>query len=139
MAAITERATPACAARPTMSPSAELLLLVLAAVTTGELDEEPEGDKVEEVRLLSPVLEGETEEEEDTLVVFVGVVMFLPPVRYEGAGTAVDGSVSAPVPQGIASPSGWVAFGGGVVAPDELAMANRPVHERFVEAGEENW
>ena len=138
---MTERATPACAARPITSPSAELLLVVLV-VTAGEPDEAPEapeGDTVEELIVLSFVLEGVTEEEDDTLVVFVAVVMFLPPVRYGGAATAVDGSASAPVPQGIASPSGWVAFGGGVVAPDELAMANRPVHERFAAAGEENW
>jgi hypothetical protein len=51
----------------------------------------------------------------------------------------VDGSVSAPVPQGIASPLGWFAFAGGTVAPVELAIANRVVHEWFWEAIEVNW
>jgi len=141
VAATTERATPACAARmdtaPTTSPPAELLLLVLLVIA-GELDEVSEGDSVEEVLLLSFVLEG-VAEEDMLVVVFVETVMFLVPVRYEGAGTAVAGSVSAPIPQGIGSPLGWVAFGAGVVAPLELAMANRPVQERFVEPAAENW
>jgi len=34
-----------------------------------------------------------------------GEVVF-PPWRYGGAGLAVDGSVRAPVPQGMGSPSG---------------------------------
>jgi hypothetical protein len=136
---MTERATPArMDTAPTTSPPAELLLLVLVVIA-GELDEMTEGDTIEEGLLLSPVLEGVTEE--DTLVVFVGTVVLLLPVteRYAGAGVAVDGSVSAPNPQGICSPVGWVVFAGGTVAPDELAMANRPVHERFEEAAEVNW
>jgi hypothetical protein len=136
---MTERATPACAARmdaaPTTSPLAELLLLVLVVIA-GELDKVSEGDTVDEV-LLTAVLEGVAEE--DTLVVFVGTVALVLTERYEGAGTAVDGSVSAPVPQGIASPLGWFAFAGGTVAPVELAMANRVVHEWFWEAIEVNW
>jgi hypothetical protein len=136
---MTERATPArMDTAPTTSPPAELLLLVLVVIA-GELDEMTEGDTIEEGLLLSPVLEGVTEE--DTLVVFVGTVVLLLPVteRYAGAGVAVVGSVSAPNPQGICSPVGWVAFAGGTVVPDELAMANRPVHERFEEAAEVNW
>jgi len=141
---MTERATPACAARmdtaPTTSPPAELLLLVLVVIA-GELvnllDGVSEGDTLEEEELLSTVLEGVTEE--DTLVVFVRLVLLVLTERYEGAGTAVDGSVSAPNPQGIGSPLGWTAFAGGTVAPVELAMANRPVHERFEEAADVNW
>jgi hypothetical protein len=137
---MTERATPACAARidvaPTTSPPAELLLLELVVIA-GELDEVSEGDTVEEVLLTRTiVLEGLAEE--DTLVVFVGTVVLVLTERYEGAGTAVDGSVSAPAPQGIASPLGWVGFAGGVVAPPGPAMAKRPVHERFWEVAEVN-
>lgn len=144
VAAMNERATPACAARmdtaPTTSPPAELLLLA-PVVVAAEPDEAPEDDPVgvEDV-VLSPVLEVEERAVEDRLVVvFVGVVLLPEPERYDGAGTAVLGLVSAPVPQGIASPSGWVAFVGGVVAPVESAMANRPVHVWFGDAGEENW
>jgi hypothetical protein len=56
----------------------------------------------------------------------------LPPGRYDGGATALDGSARAPVPQGIAWPSGWVAFGAGTVAPVESAMAKRPVQRRSV-------
>jgi len=108
---MTERATPACAARmgtaPTTSPPAELLLLA-PVVAAAEPDEEPEGDPVED-EVLSPVLEVEEVTVEDTLdVVFVGIVTLLAPEpeRYDGAGTTLDGSVRVPVPQGIASPSG---------------------------------
>jgi hypothetical protein len=138
-----ERATPACAARmdtaPTTSPPAELLLLA-PVVLAAEPDEAPEGDPVEDV-VLSPVLDVEevTVVEDRLVVVFVGVVLLLAPVRYDGAGTALVGSVRAPVPQGIASPSGWVGFVGGTVAPVESAMANRPVHVWFGDAAEENW
>jgi len=60
--------------------------------------------------------------------------------RYEGGGVPCDGSTSAPRPQGMASPSGCVAFGGGVLAPLELAMMKRPVQVRLAGSeGEENW
>jgi len=46
-----------------------------------------------------------------------------------GGGTAVEGSTRAPTPQGMSAPdSGWVAFAGGVVWPEEEAMAKRVVH-----------
>ena len=141
VAAMTERATPACAARidtPTTSPPAELLLLV-PLVETGVLDEVSGVDKVGDEEL-SPVLE--VVAVEDTEVVFVddvGLVLLLLTPRYDGAGTAEAGLESAPVPHAISSPSGWVAFGGGTVAPVESAMANRPVHERFEDKAEVNW
>lgn len=42
-------------------------------------------------------------------------VGWLDSVRYDGGGDALLGSVSRPSPHGFASPSGCVAFGGGVV------------------------
>lgn len=159
VAATTARATPACAARvdtaPTTSPPAELLpvdvdeLLVLVAAT-GEPDEVPdrrEVDRVEDVVPTPFVLEvdgaaADDPTEDDTLAAGAEDVvpaLLLPLTRYDGGGTALDGSASAPVPQGIACPLGWTEFGGGTVVPDASAMANRPVHVRFGEAGEVNW
>lgn len=45
-------------------------------------------------------------------------------VMYDGAGLAVDGSLSAPFPQGMAAPGvpGCVAFGGGTVVPPEPSI-----------------
>jgi hypothetical protein len=57
-----------------------------------------------------------------------------------GGGTAVLGSRRAPIPQGMAAPfSGCVALGGGVVWPEEDAMANRVVHSLLVARAEEYW
>jgi hypothetical protein len=52
------------------------------------------------------------------------------PVMYAGAGFAVEGSTSAPIPQGIAEcvASGWTEFAGAVTAPVVEAIANRVVH-----------
>ena len=57
---------------------------------------------------------------------------------HEGAATAVLGSVSAPVPQGIACPSGCVALGGETVEPSAPARAKRVVQVRFWPSAE-NW
>ena len=68
------------------------------------------------------------------------VIAAEPPERYEGTATAVEGSASAPVPQGMAEPSGWEAFAGSVVLPSAPEMVKRVVQARaetFV--GEENW
>ncbi len=46
---------------------------------------------------------------------------------------------SAPVPQGIASPSVCVAFVGVVVAPESEAIAKRPVQVVLGAAGAVNW
>ena len=73
----------------------------------------------------------EAEPEAGTLEVLFEPEVLLPP-RYDGAGTALDGSVRAPVPQGIAWPPGWVAFGAGTVAPVAEAMVKRPVQRRSV-------
>ena len=68
------------------------------------------------------------------------VVAAEPPERCEGAATAVEGSTSAPVPQGMAKPSGWEAFAGSVVLPSAPAMVKRVVQVRAETfAGEENW
>jgi len=68
-----------------------------------------------------------------------GEVVF-PPLRYGGAGLAVDGSSRAPIPQGIASPSGWFRFGAGTVPPVESAIVKRPVQVLVVGSeGVENW
>ncbi len=87
------------------------------------------------------LLEVEVERAEE--VEFVGsvdgVVLLLVPLRYDGGGTAVDASTSAPIPQGVFSPSGCAAFGGGMVAPVESAIANRPVHVLAETFGAVNW
>lgn len=156
VAAITARATPACAARVDtvpMSPPAELLVvdvdgLLGVSVVAGVRDEvldKREVDDVGDVVLRPFVLEVDGPEEEmpEEVPLVPGgdkdEPVVLPPVMYDGAGTAFDGSASAPVPQGICCPLGWAAFGGGTVAPAASAMANRPVHVRFGEAGEVNW
>lgn len=71
--------------------------------------------------------------------VTVGDVVAAPVPLDEGAATALLGSVSAPVPQGIAAPPGCVAFVGVVVAPESEAMAKRPVQVVFAAAGAVNW
>lgn len=148
-AAITARETPACAARvdtaPTTNPPAELVDVLEAAAAVP--DEEPDRDEVDRVFNVVPVvvLEVEVEVVREEVVLLADVdetelVLLLPPWRYDGAGVPEDGLVSPPNPQGIACPSGWVAFGGGTVAPVGSAMANRPVHVSFVgAAGVLNW
>jgi hypothetical protein len=56
-----------------------------------------------------------------------------------GGGTAWEGSVSAPMPQGTAEPSGSVAFGAGTLLPDASAIVKRVVHCVSEEAGDVNW
>ena len=52
----------------------------------------------------------------------------------------MDGSTSAPMPHGILSPFGCVAFAGGVVLPSAAAIVKRVVHVRFFgAAGVLNW
>jgi len=63
-----------------------------------------------------------------------------PLLRYTGGGTAVDGSLRLPAPQGIASPvPGCVALGGGVVCPVLEAIVNRAVHCLLTASGEVSW
>lgn len=59
--------------------------------------------------------------------------------RKEGGGTAVEGSVRAPVPQGIAAPPGWELLVGGVDAPSAEAMVKRVVHCLTGALGAVNW
>ena len=57
-----------------------------------------------------------------------------------GAGVAVEGSCSAPAPQGMGSfDSGWVALGAATVWPDEEAIVKRVVHSLTVVPGAEYW
>lgn len=94
-------------------------------------------------------LDGAAEEvAESTIMLEEGAVLFelvpggvvFPPLRYRGAALAVDGSMRAPVPQGMGSPSGCFGFGAGTVLPVESAIVKRPVQVREVgAAGEENW
>jgi hypothetical protein len=57
-----------------------------------------------------------------------------------GGGTAVEGSTSAPTPQGIAAfVPGWLGFAGGVVAPVGDAIVKRVVHVLSAARGEVNW
>jgi hypothetical protein len=113
-----------------------LLVLVVAA---GELDEGAArlGDNPDENATVEPVVvENTAEGDADVDDVDKGAfeLALLP-----GAATAVLGSVRAPVPQGIASPSGWRALDGGTVLPPGPAMAKRPVQVWLGEAGELNW
>jgi hypothetical protein len=119
----------ACAAKPVPVPVV-LSDGVAMAGTDATMEEEEEESATEGVALT--ILDGEV------LFEPVPVVVVLP-VRYDGAGTAVDGLTRAPVPQGIFSPSGWVWLGAGTVAPVEVAMVKRPVQSLSGEEGEVNW
>ena len=83
--------------------------------------------------------------EEDEVVVLRVLVVELVDVVLVVELLLVDDEVVLPdprtaKPQGIASPVGCVAFGGGVVAPEGSAIANRPVQKMFAgSAGEVNW
>jgi hypothetical protein len=152
--AMTASATPPCAARadkaPSMSAPLELLPdagaeeLAAAGEPESEAVTAPDGTATRGV--LAPAELVDTTKvgvaEEAGTAAGPPVVLFelvLPLAgRYDGGGTALDGSTRAPLPQGIASPSGWVAFGGGVVAPVASAMAKRPVQRRS-DALWENW
>lgn len=46
---------------------------------------------------------------------------------------------SAPVPQGMAEPSGWVLSAAGTMSFALSVIVNRPVQTLLLEAGEENW
>lgn len=72
----------------------------------------------------------EDEVDLDEVVAVVESAGTLPDVIPEAkdGGAEAVASTSAPVPQGIFSPSGWVEFGGAVVAPEEEAIANLVVH-----------
>jgi len=58
----------------------------------------------------------------------------------DGSATALEGSTSLPVPQGITTPFSVVEFVAVVVAPVDEAMANRPVpvQVKFIDPGEVN-
>lgn len=79
--------------------------------------------------------------EETTVVELAEGEEVVPPlIRYDGGGTADDGLVSTPAPQGMCSPvSGCVRMGAAVVWPELVAMKNRPVHCLSGALGEVNW
>jgi len=150
--AMTASATPACAARadtaPSMSAPLELDdadVPVPAGAGEPELEAVVTPDDTAAARGVAVVdttaEEGVTEEAEpEAGTAEVPFELGLPPGRYDGGGTALDGSARAPAPQGIGSPSGWVGFGAGTVAPVESAMAKRPVQIRSEAlAAWENW
>jgi len=151
--AMTANAKLAGAARADTAPRtrAPLELPLAAALPTEAVaEDDPESEGVELPRgnfvpaLPGGVAEaGETEEAEPDAaddVLFEVVPLPVPPGRYEGGGTALDGSARAPLPQGIAEPSGCFGFGAGSVAPLEDAMVKRPVQVRSVMLEErENW
>ena len=107
-----------------MSAPLALPLDAFALPAVCAADDDPEVEGVE-VSVGNCVLDGAADEVEGE-VVFVA----LPPGRYDGAATAVEGSARAPSPQGIPSPSGWVESGGATVVPFGNAMAKRPVQRR---------
>lgn len=112
--AITASATPACAARVDTAPSASapLELPFDASALPAELVEEgdPELEGVDAPDGTAPAgdWDGIPEEDEAEPEAGAGDVLFEPepPGRYDGGGTALEGSASAPLPQGIPSPSG---------------------------------
>jgi hypothetical protein len=135
--AITASATPACAARADTAPSASAPLELpldasaLPAELAAEGDSELEGVVASDGTAPAgdwdgTAKEGEAEPEPEA---GAGEVLFepVPPGRYDGGATALEGSTRAPLPQGIPSPSGWVRFGAGTVVPLASAMAKRPV------------
>jgi hypothetical protein len=146
--AMTARATPARATRadtaPNIGESPELLpeeaaeppVPLFAAGELGEGVARSDDSVDDDVSVLVTGVEKDTPEE---LEPEEGVLELELPLRYGGGGTALDGSVRAPFPQAIFSPSGWVRLGGGTVVPDALAMAKRPVQLRSGDWGEENW
>jgi len=112
--AMTASATPACAARADRAPSMRAPLAslpdsagALAEADGAELEEElalrdtaATGALVGELGTTAGVTE-EAEPDAGTLEVLFEPVL-LPPGRYDGGATALDGSVRAAVPQGIA-------------------------------------
>lgn len=138
--AMTASATPPCAARAETAPSVSAPLVLFPDVGGAELAAAGEPESVEvpdgtatrgvlaEAEVDTATTGGAAEEDGAGMVAF-GLALPLAG-RYDGGGTALDGSTRAPLPQGIAEPSGWVAFGGGTVAPVASAMAKRPVQRR---------
>jgi len=59
--------------------------------------------------------------------------------EHVGAATAVDGSVSAPVPKATGCPLNCSVCAAGVLEPSAPAMVNRPVHWTTVVAQDVNW
>jgi len=133
--AMTASAKPACAARADTAPSMSApLVLELPFDAAAELvaeDPAPEAAEASD----GTAVEGDRDaDKEDDAVRGVAEVLFEgePPGRYDGGGAALEGSVSAPLPQGIPWPSGWVRFGAATVVPVLSAMAKRPVQRRSV-------
>lgn len=62
-----------------------------------------------------------------------------PPGWFVGGATAVLGSSRAPMPQGMAAPSGWVGLGASSTVPSAAAMVNRVVHIGILDVAEVNW
>jgi len=147
VAATTASVTHACAVRADIAPSISAPLelfpfteapfaFALSLATAGE------PGVVELVTLVVGMTFGVVAVVEDVTEV-VALVVEVPftldlPVRYGGAGTAVDGSSSAPVPQAIGEPSGCALFGAGTVVPSGEESVKRVVQVRLGELGEEN-
>lgn len=110
--------------------AAEDAVEVVAEVTiTIPVEEAPPMTDEAEADMLSLDIDIDIELTAET--VELAVVPSTPsPVMYAGAGFAVEGSTSAPIPQGIAEcvASGWTEFAGAVTAPVVEAIANRVVH-----------
>lgn len=125
--AIAASATPACAALADKAPSIRAPLELPLDAFGLPADWVAEGDPE-----LEAVVPEDGNWELDGTAEVEGEVPLKPvvPGRYDGAGTALEGSARAPVPQGIPSPSGWVRFGAATVVPFGNAMAKRPVQRR---------
>jgi len=118
---------------PFSAPDADATAVAAVLVVALDEDEMPTGEDEDEDEDEEPGAVPEEVPADEAVV--VPIALLLPP---EGAGVAEDGSVSAPIPQGIDCPSGCVVLGAATVLPLASAMAKRVVQVLFGEDGSEN-
>jgi len=148
-------ATATCHTREPKSGDAEFgletvveLVELVAADVEGPAADELEGVTVEKREVVAGRDKGAGTEDpgaDEGRPVGAGTAVGPPPVMLpvakEGGGTAFEGSLSAPVPQGMAAfdGGGWTGLVGGVVEPSRAAMVKRVVHCGAVAPGAVNW
>lgn len=100
------------------------------AVVATSLDD---GEDWTETGETTGVVEGSGRGENDAMRILeldgtLAILLMLLALLAPGTSTASEGFTSPPTPHGILSPvSGWVALGGGVVAPARVEIVNRVV------------
>ena len=113
---------------------------MLAEARADEAETEEEGVRVNPLALETGAAEVDATEEEAPPAVEPPVVAeVVLAVPRTGAGVALEGSTKAPVPQGIGSPPGCVAFSGSTVLPLASTIVKRVVHVILVVEGSVNW